>query len=238
MEHPYRSLKIKEWAAEDRPREKLMSKGTHSLSDAELLAILIREGNRNESALELARKILGKAGNNLNELGKLSVNELTEMKGIGPAKAITLLAALELGRRRKFSEVMTRFKITSSRDAFELFQPILGDISHEEFWILLLNRSNGIIDKQRVSQGGLAGTVMDIRLILKCAIEKLATGIILCHNHPSGNVAPSDADKEITIKMKQSAEIMDIFLLDHIIISDDNWFSFADEGMIGNTRVK
>lgn len=224
------SLSIKDWAVEDRPREKLIKKGVQSLSDAEIIAILIGSGSRNESAVELSKKVLKSANNNLNELGKLNIPDLTKMKGIGEAKAITILAALELGRRRKISEIITKKKITQSKDIFELFQPILGDLPHEEFWILLLNRSNRIIEKLKISQGGVSGTVIDIKIILKQAIEKLASSIILCHNHPSGNRNPSNADDSITKKLKRGADLLDIQILDHIIVADLEYFSYADEG--------
>lgn len=224
------SLSIKDWAVEDRPREKLVKKGVQSLSDAEIIAILIGSGSRNESAVELSKKVLKSANNNLNELGKLNIPDLTKMKGIGEAKAITILAALELGRRRKVSEIITKKKITQSKDIFELFQPILGDLPHEEFWILLLNRSNRIIDKLKISQGGVSGTVIDIKIILKQAIQKLASSIILCHNHPSGNKKPSSSDDSITKKLKKGANLIDIQVLDHIIVADVDYFSYADEG--------
>lgn len=228
----YTNLKIKDWAIEDRPREKLLKKGLISLSDAELIALLIGSGTRNESAVELAKKVLKNANNNLNELGKLDINELQKNKGIGEAKAITIMAALELGRRRKVADVMEKQKINSSQDVFELFQPLLGDLPHEEFWILLLNRSNKIIDRFKISQGGISGTVIDTRLILKTAIEKLASSIILCHNHPSGNKMASDADDTITNKLIEGGKLLDIKVLDHIIIADTQFFSYADEGKL------
>jgi len=228
----YSNLKIKDWALEDRPREKLIKKGVQSLSDAEIIALLIGSGSRNETAVELSKKVLKSANNNLNELGKFSVDDLIKMKGIGEAKAITILAALELGKRRKISEVITKKKITQSKDIFELFQPILGDLPHEEFWVLLLNRSNRIIEKIKISQGGVSGTVTDTKIILKQAIEKLASSIILCHNHPSGNRNPSKADDSITNKLKQGSELLDIQVLDHIIIADLEYFSYADEGKL------
>lgn len=225
-------LSIKKWAIEDRPREKLLIKGLGSLSDAELVAILIGSGNREESAVELAKRILGGANNNLNELGKYTVSDLMAHKGIGEAKAISIVAALELGRRRKSAEVLVRKKIGSSHDVFDIFQPLIGDLPHEEFWVLLLNRSHRIIDRFRTSQGGISGTVIDVRMVLKTALEKLSSAIILCHNHPSANLSPSDADIQITQKLKEAAKFMDIQVLDHLIITDTNYFSFADEGMI------
>ncbi len=228
----YSNLTIKDWAVEDRPREKLLEKGVQSLSDAEIIAILIGSGTKNESAVELSKKILKSAQNNLNELGKLNISDLTKMKGIGEAKAINILAALELGRRRKVSEIIAKKKITQSKDVFEFFQPILGDLPHEEFWILLLNRSNRIIEKIKISQGGISGTVIDVKIILKQALEKLASSIVLCHNHPSGNKNPSSADDNITNKLKNAADFFDIQVLDHIIIADLEYYSYADEGKL------
>ncbi|HEY4785000.1 MAG TPA: DNA repair protein RadC [Bacteroidales bacterium] len=228
----YKSLSIKEWSLEDRPREKLLSKGISSLSDAELIAIIIGSGNRDESAVELSKRILGSVQHNLNELGKLSVDDLQKHKGIGEAKAIGIVAALELGRRRKLSEIVERQKILSSHDVYEIFHPLLADLPHEEFWIILLNRSNKILDRIKISQGGISGTVTDVRLILHLAIEKLASSLILCHNHPSGNNQPSEADLSITQKVKESGKLMDITLLDHIIVTDGCYYSFADEGNI------
>jgi len=228
----YKNLSIKEWSLEDRPREKLLSKGISSLSDAELIAIIIGSGNKDETAVELSKRILGSVQHNLNELGKLTVDDLQKYKGIGEAKAISIVAALELGRRRKLSETIDRQKITSSRDIYEVFHPLLGDLPHEEFWIILLNRSNKIIDRQKISQGGISGTVTDIRMILHIALEKLASALILCHNHPSGNHKPSESDIAITQKIKESGSLMEISLLDHIIITDGNYYSFADEGIL------
>jgi len=224
-------LSIKDWALEDRPREKLVAKGIQSLSDAELIAILISSGNREESAVELSKRILKSAENNLNTLGKLSLNDLQKFKGIGEAKAISIVAALELGRRRKLSEIIEKKMIKSSKDVFEFFHPILADLPHEEFWVVFLNQSNKIIDKYRASQGGIASTVIDVRLIMKAAIEKLASGIILCHNHPSGNLKPSKSDIDITTKLREAGKIMDIKVLDHVIVTDEKYFSFGDEGI-------
>ncbi|MEN8119396.1 MAG: DNA repair protein RadC [Bacteroidota bacterium] len=224
-------LSIKDWALEDRPREKLVAKGLQSLSDAELIAILIGSGNREETAVELSKRILKSAENNLNTLGKLNLNDLQKFNGIGEAKAISIVAALELGRRRKLSEIIEKKKIRSSKDIFEFFHPILADLPHEEFWVVFLNQSNKIIDKYRVSQGGIASTVIDVRLIMKAAIEKLASSIIMCHNHPSGNLKPSKSDIDITKKLRNAGEIMEIKVLDHVIVTDENYYSFADEGM-------
>ncbi|MEE4196601.1 MAG: DNA repair protein RadC [Bacteroidales bacterium] len=224
------NLKIKEWAVEDRPREKLLKKGIQSLSNAEIVALLIGTGTKNESAVELSKRILRQVNNNLNELGKLEIKELMKNKGVGEAKAITIIAALELGRRRKIAEIIEKKKITQSNEVFEFFQPLLGDLPHEEFWILLLNRANRIIDKKKISQGGISGTVIDVKVILKQALEHLASSIILCHNHPSGNKTPSNADNTITRKLVEAGNIMDIKVLDHIIIADTEYYSYADEG--------
>jgi DNA repair protein RadC len=228
----YKKPSIKEWAVEDRPREKMLAKGIRSLSEAEMIAILIGSGNLDESAVELSRRILASVNNNLNELGKKSSNDLCKFKGIGPAKAITIMAAMELGRRRKESEPDEKPKVITSADAAAIFKPLLSDLPHEEFWVLLLNRNNLMIDKMLVSQGGLSGTVIDVRIILKMALDKLACSIILCHNHPSGNLVPSEADKEITKKIKEAGKHMDIPVLDHLIIGNDAYFSFTDEGLI------
>lgn len=228
----YKKLSIKEWAVEDRPREKMLAKGIRSLSEAELIAILIGSGNLEESAVEVSRRIMASVNNNLNELGKKTINDLQKFKGIGPAKAITIAAAMELGRRRKESEPDEKPKVVTSADAATIFKPLLSDLPHEEFWVLLLNRNNLVIDKMLVSQGGLSGTIIDVRIILKMALDKLACSIILCHNHPSGNLVPSEADKEITKKIKEAGKHMDIPVLDHLIIANDSYFSFADEGLI------
>ncbi|UCH13099.1 MAG: DNA repair protein RadC [Bacteroidales bacterium] len=228
----YQKLSIKNWAVEDRPRERLLSKGIQSLSNTDLVALLIGSGTKEISAVELARRILVKADNNLNMLGKFSVDDLLKQKGVGKAKAISIIAALELGRRRKLSKALERPKITSSKDVYDIIFPLISDLQHEEFWILLLNRSNKIIDKNKISQGGVAGTVIDVRIILRNAIEKLASSVILCHNHPSGNLEPSKADIGITRKLKDAAEVMDIKLLDHIIVADNSYFSFLDEGIL------
>jgi DNA repair protein RadC len=228
----YKNLSIKEWSVEDRPREKLLSKGMNSLSDAELIAIILGSGTRDESAVEVARRVLASVNHNLNELGKLDVKSLTRHKGIGEAKAISIVATLELGRRRKLTDVAERKSISSSSDVYQVFHPLLADLSHEEFWVMFLNRSNKIIGKSRISQGGLSGTVTDVRIILKMALDKLASGLILCHNHPSGNCKPSEADNNITSKIKEAAKIIDIAVLDHIIICDGLYYSFADEGCL------
>jgi DNA repair protein RadC len=226
------SLKITDWAVEDRPREKLIAKGMSSLSDTELLAILISSGTRNKSAVDLGRELLGLAGNNLNSLGKLSVAELRKIRGIGPARAVIISAALELGRRRKLAELPEVSQIKCSKDVADIFQPVLSDLVHEEFWVLFLNRSNRVTGKMKISQGGVSGTVTDVRIIMKQAVEYLASGIIVCHNHPSGNLNPSESDSKITNKIREAGILLDIQLLDHIIISGMDYFSFADNGMI------
>jgi DNA repair protein RadC len=225
-------LSIKKWATDDQPREKLLAKGLPSLSDAELLAVLIRAGTHETSAVELAREILLQAGNNLGTLGRKSVSDLIKIKGIGEAKAISIVAALELGRRRNLCESNEHFQVNSSKNVFEYVHSFLADIMHEEFWVLYLNRSNRIIERYKISQGGISGTVTDIRLILKKAIELLASSMIICHNHPSGNIQPSDQDKQITEKLKGASSQMDIKLLDHIIVAENSYFSFCDEGIL------
>lgn len=226
------SLKITDWAVEDRPREKMISKGISSLSDAELLAILISSGTRKKSAVDLGRELLGVVNNNLNSLGKLSVADLRKIHGIGPARAVIISAALELGRRRKLAEMPNVHQIKCSKDVADIFQPLLSDLVHEEFWVLFLNRSNRVIDRMKMSQGGISGTVTDVRIIMKKAVEYLASGIIVCHNHPSGNLNPSESDSKITNKIKEAGNLLDIQLLDHIIISEKDYYSFADNGLI------
>ncbi len=222
---------ITNWAEDDRPREKLMIKGKNALSDAELIAILIGSGSRNESAVQLSKRILSNFDNNLNALGKLSIKQLTEFKGIGEAKAISIIAAMELGRRRREMEAIELKQIGSSKSVFEIMQPIIGELQHEEFWILYLNYSNKVIAKSQLSKGGITGTVVDIRIVFKIALEQNATSIILSHNHPSGKLQPSDADKEITKKLKFAGEQLDIKVLDHIIITENSYLSFQDEGI-------
>jgi len=228
----YKSTNLKTWAVEERPREKVLANGIQYLSDSELLAILLGSGTRNMTAVELARQILLQSGNNLHELGRQNINDLIKIKGIGPAKGITLLAAMELGRRRAATQQTEKVAIKSSETVFKLFHPILGDLDHEEFWLLMLNRANKVLGRFKVSQGGLSGTVIDTRIILKKALDNLASSIIVCHNHPSGNNQPSDADVKITEKLKKAAEMLEIKLLDHVIIAEKSYFSFADEGLI------
>lgn len=225
-------LNIKRWAAEDRPREKLVLKGKATLSDAELIAILLGTGTAALSAVDLAKNILQFVNNDLNELARLTVKDLTKIKGIGEAKAITIISALELGRRRKDSLAEERPKINGSADIFEVIKADLLDIPHEVFWIVLLNRANRVIKKQQISQGGVAGTVADPKIIFKIAVEELASGLILAHNHPSGNLNPSQADLDLTKKLKESGKLLDIQVLDHIIVAGKKYFSFADEGLM------
>ncbi|MCX6173014.1 MAG: DNA repair protein RadC [Flavobacterium sp.] len=225
------NFSIKNWAEDDKPREKLMLKGKAALSDAELVAILIGSGSRNDSAVSLSKRILVSVDNNLNALGKLSLKQLMEFKGIGEAKAITIAAALELGRRRRAEETLELKKITSSKAVFEIMQPIIGELPHEEFWVLYLNNSNKVIYKSQLSKGGITGTVVDVRLIFKTALENNATSIILTHNHPSGKLQASDADIAITKKLKLAGEQLDIKVLDHIIITENGYYSFQDEGI-------
>lgn len=221
---------ISDWSEDDRPREKLMLKGIDALSDAELIAILIGSGSRNESAVDLSKRILASV-DNLNSLGKMSVSQLMNFKGIGEAKAITIIAALELGRRRRAEDVAELIKITSSKLVFEIMQPIIGELAHEEFWVLFLNNSNKVISKSQLSKGGMTGTVVDARLVFKLAFETGATSLILCHNHPSGSLIPSEADKQITKKLKLAGESLDVKILDHLIITETNYYSFVDEGI-------
>lgn len=225
-------LRILSWAEEDRPREKLLLKGKSALSDAELIAILIGSGTKEMTAVELSKKILGQVHHNLNELAALSVSDLLKFKGIGEAKAISIVSALELGRRRKTSEYLKKPKVTCSRDAYEVLIPELLDQPQEEFWIILLNRANFVIKKIQVSSGGVSGTVADPKLIFKQAIENLASGMILAHNHPSGHLKPSEADIKLTKKLKDVGVLVEIPVLDHIIFCNSGFFSFADEGLM------
>lgn len=226
-------MKIKEWAEEDRPREKMLLKGITSLSDAELLAILIGSGNSCETAVQLSQRILSSVDNNLNALGKQTIHDLVSgFKGIGEAKAITICAALEIGKRRNLSDPILRNSIRSSLDAYNLFYPLLCDLPHEELWVALTNRAGKVIKKHRISQGGTGETSADLRIILKAAINALASGIILCHNHPSGNTCPSSQDDALTKHLEKAADLLEIKLTDHIIIGDGSYFSYADEGKL------
>lgn len=232
MNYSTNNQSIKLWAEDDRPREKLLLKGKQVLSDAELIAILIGSGTKNESAVALAKRILASVHNNLNALGKLSENDLMSFKGIGEAKAISIITALELGRRRRTEEASIETKIKDSKSVFELMQPLIGEASTEEFWVICLNNSNKIIKKILLSIGGITGTVVDVRMVFKNAVALHATALILCHNHPSGTLKPSESDIQLTKKMKSAGETLDIKVLDHIIITEKSYFSFADEGLI------
>ena len=223
------NLSIKNWSENDQPREKLMLKGKHVLSDAELVAILIGSGSRSESAVQLSQRILASVDNNLNALGKLSIKQLTEFKGIGEAKAISIVAATELGRRRRAEETVELKKITSSKAVFDIMQPIIGELVHEEFWVLFLNNSNKVIYKSQISKGGITGTVVDVRMVFKMALEQNAVAIILSHNHPSGKLEASDADKTLTKQLKLAGQQLTIPVLDHIIITENGYLSFRDE---------
>ncbi|MEP2026595.1 MAG: DNA repair protein RadC [Reichenbachiella sp.] len=226
------NLSIKQWAEEDRPREKLIIKGKSSLSEAELIAILIGSGTPKISAVDLAKTILAATGNDLNELAKLSLADLKKFNGIGEAKAISIISALELGRRRKETEFVKKPKVQSSSDAYHFLKPHLMDLDHEQFWVLYLNRANQILKPEMVSAGGVSGTVVDAKLVFKKALEVLASSVILAHNHPSGNLQPSTQDIQLTKKLKAAGQTLDIPVLDHIIFTDDGYFSFADESMM------
>lgn len=226
------SLSIKDWSEDDRPREKLLYKGRSALSDAELIAILIGSGNREESAVGLSKRILASSSHNLSELGKFSVKDLMKFKGIGEAKAVSIIAALEIGRRRNGSDKLSRKRITSSASVFELLHPVIGDLPHEEFWVVYLNNSNKVLEKQQLSKGGITGTLVDVRLVLKTALELSAVGLILAHNHPSGTLRPSQSDKQLTQKLKKAAASLDVKILDHIIVTEKTYFSFADDGLL------
>lgn len=232
MEDNYKTFGIKSWAEEDRPREKLLLKGKHSLSDAELIAILIASGNDKESAVDLSKRILDSVGNNLNELGKLSVNDLKKFKGIGEAKAISIIAALELGRRRQASDIIKRNKIIAAKDVYDFAMPYLADLSYEAFFVIYCNRANDIISHQITSTGGMSGTVVDIRIILKEAIERLASVIFIAHNHPSGSLVPSSPDLQMTKKLKDAAKLMDIYVADHVIVGNGDYYSLANNNQM------
>ena len=232
MEPTTNTLAITSWAEEDRPREKLLLKGKAALSDAELLGILIGSGTRSLSAVDVCKIILQANHNNLNELARLSPKELTKFKGIGEAKAISIIAALELGRRRKESQPLKRPKISCSEDAYKAIKAELWDKQVEEFWLLILNRANQVMSKVQISTGGVAGTVADPKVIFKAALEHLASGVILIHNHPSGNLKPSQADIQLTKKLKEAGSFLDLPILDHLIFTDQSYYSFADEGLL------
>lgn len=219
---------IKSWSLDDRPREKLIEKGAQTLSNAELLAILLGSGSREESAVDLAKRILKYAQNNLTDLGRLGIEDLIQFKGIGEAKAVTLCSAFEIARRRK-AEVIEKVKISSAQDVYNELSPFVSDLNHEEFWVLYLNRANVVLRKEKISSGGVSGTVVDNKIILKKALLNLASSIVLVHNHPSGNLKPSQQDKKVTQKMKSACELLEINLLDHLIIAGNSYYSFADE---------
>lgn len=224
---------IKQWAEEDRPREKMLQKGVRSLSNAELLAILIGSGNKNMTAVDLSKKILSDVDNNLQQLGRRSISELiARYSGVGEAKAITILAAMELGRRRQSESALEQSSITGSSTVADIFQPMLADLSHEEFWVLYLSRSNKIITSEQISKGGVSGTVVDVKIIFKPALLNLASAIILCHNHPSGNLQPSNEDLNITKKCVEAGRYLDIQVLDHIIVTHNGYHSLADNGQL------
>lgn len=226
------NLPINQWKEDDRPREKMLSKGHESLSDAELIAILIGSGNRQESAVDLSKRILASVNNNLNELALLSIQDLIKFKGVGGAKAISIITAITLGRRTQLESAMVKPIINSSKSVFKIMQPLIGNLSHEEFWILFLNNSNKVIHKKQLSKGGITGTLVDVRMLFKKAVELLAVGIVVCHNHPSGKITPSESDKKLTRKIKDAGTVLDIKLLDHLIITEKDYFSFADESIL------
>lgn len=225
-------LNITQWAEEDRPREKMLLHGPAALSNAELLAILIGSGNTEETAVELMRKVLDDCHNRLSELGKYTVDDLCRYKGIGPAKAVTILAASELGKRRREEEPSERKKITSSQDVYAFFHPLMCDLPVEECWVMLLNQAAKVIDTVKISRGGLASTQVDVRCILREALLKRATSMILCHNHPSGNIRPSQDDDRLTHALLEAARTMNIRLLDHAVVSDGDYYSYGDEGRL------
>lgn len=232
MAHDGKKLGIKSWSAEDRPREKLLDKGPQSLTNAELLAILIGSGSKEFNALDLAKAVLNRVDNQIQHLGALSVKQLTAIKGIGNAKAVSIAAALELGRRRKDEQGESKLKIRNSQDAYEFIFPFLADAKQERFMVILLNRSNQVIKKVDISLGGVSGTIVDPKIVFHTALEELSSAIVLCHNHPSGNIKPSQADLDITSKICNGAKLFDIAVLDHLIFTNDKFFSFADEGLL------
>lgn len=230
----YESVKltIKNWAEEDRPREKMQTKGRQSLTDAELLAIIIGSGNAECSAVELSKLILSSVQHDLFELGRKSISDLIQFKGIGEAKAISIAAALELGRRRALAEAKPKDKIVTHKDVFDMMSPVLSDLPHEEFWIICLNRNNRFISKHKISSGGVSGTIADMKMIFNTAVKELASSIILCHNHPSGNVNPSEPDKQLTRKAVEAGEVLEVAVLDHIIIAHQQYYSFVEQNLL------
>ena len=232
MKLKHKSLPINRWSPDDRPREKLMRLGSSAMTDSELLAILIGSGSRKSSALALSKQVLSSVDHKLNALGKLSVPQLMKFRGIGEAKAVRIAAALELGRRRRLENGQVLPQIKSSQDVFHLMVPLLGELEHEEFWILYLNNSNRVLFRKQISKGGITGTLVDIRLVLKTALERNATALILLHNHPSGALKPSNSDRQLTSKIKTACESLDLRVLDHVIITEKAYFSFADEAIL------
>jgi len=232
MQQKPSSFSIKDWSDDDKPREKLVQKGRAALSNAELIAILIGSGTKNETAVALSKRILSSANNNLNELGRVSIKKLMKFKGIGEAKAVSIAAAMEIGRRRQNEKAVSKAQISGSKAVFNLLQPLIADLPHEEFWIVYLNNSNKVIHKAQLSKGGITGTLVDIRLVMKQALEFGAVSLVLAHNHPSGTLKPSEADKKITKKLQKASEALDIRVLDHVIITQNNYYSFADNNLI------
>ena len=232
MEEYRNRLTINQWAEDDRPREKLINKGNASISNAELIAILIRAGTKKQSAVDISKSILDHVKNNLNELAKMNVKELCRFPGIGEAKAVTILAALELGARIRQEQALTKDQVTDSATLYEILKPQMANLAHEEFRVVYLNRANKIVGIKQISVGGVTGTVADPKIIFRKGIELLSSSIILAHNHPSGNLRPSKADIDLTKKMKEAGKLMEIEVIDHIIVSDCGYYSFADEGMI------
>jgi DNA repair protein RadC len=232
LEEYQNKISIKSWAEEDRPREKLSGQGRRALTDAELIAILIGSGSRDETAVELSKRILHHYDNDLNKLGKAGISELSKFKGIGKAKAISIIAALEIGRRRGDSEIKVLDEVKSSRDGYNIMRRHLMDLNHEEFWIMLIGRSNKVLAKELVSKGGLSGTVADPKIIFHMALQHQASALIMVHNHPSGNLKPSREDLVLTKKIADAGRMLDINVLDHLIITDGGYFSFGDEGLL------
>jgi DNA repair protein RadC len=232
MQQKSSSFSIKNWSDDDKPREKLVHKGRSVLSNAELIAILIGSGTKNETAVALSKRILDSTNNSLNELGTVSIKQLMKFKGIGEAKAVSIAAALEIGRRRQNEKVKEKAQISSSKAVFELLQPLVADLPHEEFWIVYLNNSNKVIHTAQLSKGGITGTLVDVRLVMKQALEIGAVSLILAHNHPSGTLKASEADKKITNKLQKASEAMDIRVLDHVIITQNKYYNFADNNLI------
>lgn len=232
MDAKKKSFSIKSWNEDDRPREKLLSKGKEALSNAELIAILLSSGNKNETAVDLAKRMLMASNNNLNAFGKFTVNDLIQFKGVGEAKAITIITALELARRVRLEDALRQDKITSSKAVYNIMQPIIGELPHEEFWVIYLNNANKVLYKQQLSKGGITATLVDVRILFKKAVELMATGIILCHNHPSGKLKPSQSDKNLTQKIQRAADALDIKVLDHLIVTEKDYFSFADNNIL------